>query len=217
MSSPRPSRALALILALVPGWGHVYLAHEVLGLALFTVAALSAFGLIDLLLLYQGAHRLFFARSAGGLCLLLWLGSFADVWRRTSPVRQRRIGEEKAQFLRVGMIAYLRDDLDSAEEAFRACLSLDRQEVEALMRLGVVLARRRQVRAAHHWLVRARLADLDEKWRWEIDRELARLRAAGQGSPKSLEPGTVEAPPPPEGEAARPAVPVLEPPSAARE
>jgi tetratricopeptide (TPR) repeat protein len=218
MRSSRPSRALALILSLVPGWGHVYLANERLGLCLFTLAAIAAFGVIDLLLLYQGVHRLFLARSIAAAGILIWLVSFADVWRRTSPARRQRLGEEKARLLRLGMIAYLRDDLEAAEEAFRACLSLDHQDVEALMRLGVVLARLGQVRAARRWLGRARVFDFEDKWKWQIGRELESLRSGVQPPrPNVPDPGEKESAPPVAGGASSPAVTALEPPSAARE
>ena len=89
------------------------------------------------------------------------------------------------------------------------------------MRLGVVLARRGQARAARRWFARARAFDLDDKWKWEIARELERLPArvgpvekAAKGAP--IESEMIEAPRP-GGGADAPAVPVLEPPSSARE
>lgn len=177
MSPPHHSRLLALILSLVPGWGHVYLGRERAGLCLFTLAAISLFGMLNILLVYSGEHRLLLARSAGGGAVFSLLLSVVDVLRRTSPSRLRRIDDEKARLLRGGMIAYLRNDLEGAEETFRACLRLDGQEVEALLRIGVVTARRGAARRARRWLRRARRMDLDEKWGWEIERELEALRA----------------------------------------
>src|SRR5262245_2665328 len=213
--TPRHSRVLALVLSLVPGWGHVYLARERLGLLLFTSAAVSVFVWIDLQLLYQGSHRPLFAGSVAVAGGLLWFANLADVWRRTSPARLKRIGEEKARLLRLGMMSYLRNELEPAEKAFRECLSLDHQEVEVLWRLGVVLARRGQARAARRWFARARAFDFEDKWKWEIARELERLHdrvrpveQVERGAP--IESEMIEAPRP--GGAAAPRVPVLEPP-----
>jgi hypothetical protein len=181
MSSPRHSRTLAATLSLVPGWGHVYLGREAAGLLLFTLAALSLFLFINLGLMYQGEHRLLLLRISAGSLLFFWLLSLADVMRRTSPGRRRRIEEEKGRLLRAGMISYLRGELAQAEARFRECLKLDHQEVEAVLRLGVIAARSGAAGRARRWLKRARRLDLDGKWSWEIFRELQPLAARPPG------------------------------------
>lgn len=185
MSSPHSSRTLALLLSLAPGWGHVYLGRERAGMALFTMAALCLFALVNLLLVYFGELRLLYLRLAGGGALFFWLTSVADVWRRTSPRRLRRLEREKEDLLRRGMIAYLRGQPDLAQEAFRASLRLDGDDVEALVRMGVVAARSGAVSLARRALRRARRVDLAGKWTWEIGKELLLLRekpgALGEG------------------------------------
>jgi tetratricopeptide (TPR) repeat protein len=175
MSSPHHSRGLAFLLSLVPGWGHVYLGRERVGLAIFSLTAASAFLLLNVVLIGRGG-RTSLSWVAGAAVVLFWAFGIADVWRRTSPARLKRIEERKSAFLRSGIIAYLRDDLAAAQADFRACLKLDSQEPEALLRLGVVLSRQGAIRSARSFLRRARALDLEEKWRWEIERELESLR-----------------------------------------
>ena len=100
--------------------------------------------------------------------------------------RRRREEEARAHFLGQGTVSYLKGDYDSAEVDFRGCLAMDPNDAEALFRLGMTLARASQEAAgeedtvrnavsARRILYRALRADLEEKWRWEIGRELARL------------------------------------------
>ncbi len=196
MSSPHHSRALALVLSLVPGWGHVCLGREGLGLLIFTVAAVGMFLFLNVALIYDGQHRLALARTIAAFTVLFWVWSLVDVWRRASPGRRLRVEEEKLRLLRQGMIEYLRDEMESAEATFRSCLKLDGLDVEALMRLGVVTARRGKAGEARRFLRRARRVDLDAKWAWEIENELQRLQKAGAslgGKPGSM---TFAGPPP---------------------
>jgi hypothetical protein len=54
--------------------------------------------------------------------------------------------------------------------------------VESLFRLGVVCARQGDLRNASVWLRRARRFDLEEKWSWEVERELERLSPASSSA-----------------------------------
>jgi hypothetical protein len=176
MSSPRPSRLLALVLSLVPGFGHVYLGRERAGLALFTLAAVGGFLVFNAFLVLESPHRLDVARASAAATAALWLGAIAHVVYLTSPRRQRRVEEEKVNLLKSGMIFFLRDEMEAAETAFRTCLKLDRGDVEALVRLGVLYARRGQAGPARRTLRRARSVDVEGKWSWEVERELQDLR-----------------------------------------
>ena len=179
---PRYSRVLAVLLSVVPGWGHVYLGLEAAGFLLFALEALSLFGVLNLALSYQGGHRLLLGRVALSAAVFFCLYSILDVCRRTSRRRFDRLTEAKRLLLREGMVAYLRGDLSGAEREMRAALRLDSREPESLVRLGIVLARAGQPRAARRQLRRARRQDFDAKWWWEIDRELTLLRAARSGA-----------------------------------
>ncbi len=178
----RRRRILALLLSVVPGWGHVYWGRERVGLAIFTAAAVLAFAWINGLAVYQGAGRGVLVWGAGvglvAFALIVWV----ELFRRT---RATRVGEEEAsreRLLERGAAAYLHGELDAAIAHFSACLRIDPQDVEALFRIGIVHARHGDAREARRWLRRTVRHDLEDKWRWEIERELARLRGGVDGS-----------------------------------
>jgi hypothetical protein len=179
MSSRPRSRALALFLSVVPGWGHVYWGKEALGLALFTAFAVAASGLLNGLFIYLGDGRGALIWVSASLLAAVHLGALWDLLGRTSAGAVRTAAELRERSLRRGMIEYLRGDLAAAEASFEACAAADPTDVEALFRLGVVTSRAGHAAAARSWLRRALKWDLEDKWRWEIGRELERLKEEG--------------------------------------
>ena len=175
MSAQDRSRCFAVLLSLVPGWGHVYLGREARGLVLFTVFAIGGFGLLNGLLLYIGWGRSFVLAASGFTALAVWVWACVDIIRLTSPVRRHAEEEDRLKALREGTVRYLRGDLEDAKRAFGRCLKKDPGDVEALFRLGILCARSGDSRGARTYLRRASKLDLDGKWVWEIQRELARL------------------------------------------
>jgi tetratricopeptide (TPR) repeat protein len=173
---------VALILSLVPGWGHVYWGREFLGLSLFTVAAVLGFAFLNGLFIYQGPGRGLLVWSSGlllGVCeVVVWVELFV----RTLPARQRREEEERERLIAEGSIAYLRNDYERAVDLFRQCLRINPQDVDAMFRLGVVHARAGDGRQARRWLNSTLRHDVEERWSWEVGRELEQLRRArGRG------------------------------------
>ncbi|MBI4602257.1 MAG: hypothetical protein HY721_09885 [Planctomycetes bacterium] len=187
MSARTRSRALALALTLVPGWGHVYWGRERLGLGLFTAFAVAAFALFNAVVIYVGVWRsLFVLLSSLALCTSV-LGAWVHMARLTSSGRLRVSEERRARSLREGTLAYLRGDLEAARAQFRSCIEDDPVDVEALFRLAVVCARSGDARQASLLFRRTLRLDVEEKWRWEIGRELERLRAQAAGPPVPAE------------------------------
>jgi len=177
MSSPSPrQRAVALLLSVVPGWGHVYWGRELLGMGIFTVAALCAFAWFNGVFVYRGAGRGALAVSAGVLLAIVVVVQCVELAWRTRPQRVAAEEKERERWMRDGTAAYLRGNLDAALECFRHCLRTRPQDVDALFRLGVVAARAGDTRAATRWLRRTTRYDLDDRWHWEIEREFAKLR-----------------------------------------
>jgi hypothetical protein len=179
MSSRPRSRALALALSAVPGWGHAYWGKEALGLGLFTVFAIACSGLLNGLFIYLGQGRGALIWVSGLLLLAVAAFAWWDIVRRTSPQAVRTAMEARERSLREGTVAYLRGDLDAAAALFKGCADSDPTDVEALFRLGVVTSRAGNAGAARAWLRRALKCDLEDKWRWEIGRELERAAEAG--------------------------------------
>lgn len=186
-SRPR-SRAVALALSLVPGWGHVYWGRELRGLAIFTVFAVSAFALLNGLLIYLGERRgLVVAGSAAvlaGASVFAWV----DLLRRTSPARVREESEERERNLKDGTVAYVMGDFDAAAERFTRSVEADPSDFEALFRLGITHSRAGRTREAALWLRRALKNDEEEKWGWEIRRELELLARRPAAREKRIAP-----------------------------
>jgi tetratricopeptide (TPR) repeat protein len=178
MSSRPRLRFVALLLSLVPGWGHVYWGRERLGLTIFTAAAVAGFALLNGLFIFQGAGKSELTWTAGIIFALIFVATWLDLLARTSLSRVRREDESRERWLEEGTLAYLRNDLEEAVARFSCCLSLDPHDVEALFRLGVVAARRGDHRQARRWFAKTLRHDLEEKWQWEIQRELQRLQVA---------------------------------------
>ncbi len=178
MSASARSRPVALVLSLVPGWGHVYWGREAPGLGLFTLFAVAGFALLNGLFIYIGNARSLVVALSSVLLLASIVGSWIDILRATNPGRLKALEAERDKALREGTVAYLRGDLKAAIDLFEGCVRRDPGDVEALFRLGAVCSRSGESRAAQVWLRRARKHDLDEKWAWEVERELERLKKA---------------------------------------
>lgn len=170
------SRVAALLLALIPGWGHIYWSREGLGLLFFTAFAPCFFSFVHSYFLYVGPYRDRWIQASVILLLVVWIGSWIELFLRTRPAKVRAEEELRAEGLERGMVLYVRGDLEGAAHQFRRCLHLDPFDLEAQFRLGLVLARAGSTREARRWLRRARKHDREGKWHWEIDRELDRLR-----------------------------------------
>jgi len=186
-------RWLALGLSVIPGWGHGYWGRERLGLTVFTVAAVLGFAWINGLFVYRGAGRTALVWGAAVALVLVAVGTWAELLRRTRPgrveeeegIRERRIREATA--------AYVRGEDAVAIESLRECVRLFPQDVESLFRLGVISTRVGERRAALRWLHSALRHDVEEKWRWEIEHALNRLsrERGGAGSSPREETGSV--------------------------
>jgi len=176
-SRPR-SRAAALVLSFVPGWGHVYWGRELRGLAIFTVFAVAGFGLLNGLYIYLGDMRTFIICGAAAVLAGTTAFSWYDILRRTAPAKVRAEAEERERSLKAGTSAYLEGDLEAAAGHFTATLEADPADFEALFRLGIVRARAGRQREAALSLRRALRYDEDGKWAWEIRRELELLGAS---------------------------------------
>ena len=178
MSAAGRSRILALALSLVPGWGHIYWGREALGLVLFTVFAVGGFALLNGAVIYIGRGQHALIASGAALIIGTAIGAWAHILLATSPRRVQASEERRQKALREGTVAYLRGDFKTACELFQGCVEDDPSDFEALFRLGVVCSRAGDVRRARSWLRRVRRHDLEDKWRWEVDRELRRLKTA---------------------------------------
>lgn len=83
--------------------------------------------------------------------------------------------------------AYLQDRLDDGEAACKTLLRLDPQDVEAMLQLACVVARRGDVAQAKTLLRKVRYLDDQGKWDFHVERYLAALGSRA-GGPDSILP-----------------------------
>lgn len=166
----------AMLLSLIlPGMGHTSIGRPLRGVAvtvLFTVGLTSTVArgaavarpLLDTTFtaLLLGTVLVYL------LCQLLLL----RVLIRASVSAARPAKEDH---LRAGLAAAVRGDAERAEREFRRVLAIDPTDVEAHLNLGTVLAQSGNVRRARRFLKRCRRFDIDGKWDWEVEQELAAL------------------------------------------
>ncbi len=164
-----------MVLALIPGWGHIYLGKEFQGLVLFTLTAASGFAWLNSLWIYLGAHQPAVFFTAGFFTMAFCLYSLVSVFRATAPWRLERLERQRNQLLWEGMLGFLRSEYQAAEEKFIEGARLDPLDPEPLWRAGIVAARSGSPNAARRLLLKARRLDLEGKWRWEIEQELVGL------------------------------------------
>jgi hypothetical protein len=179
-----------MLLAVLPGWGHILLGREGLGLSLFTGASMSAFTLVNGLWIYLGELRgILIGISSLALAGFL-IFSLADALRLSSPLRLERLKRLRDQLLWEGSLEYLREDFLAAEQRFLECARLDLLDAEPVFRAGAASARRGERREARRLLARARRLDVERKWEWEIGNELGRLETAAPAPPAAPSPAS---------------------------
>lgn len=176
MSTRPRSRLFALVLSIVPGWGHIYWGRERVGLGLFTAFAVAFFGLLNGLFIYLGPGQQSLVYGSLFLIVGISIASWIDMFRRTAPERVRQEDALRDRHLRDGMVAYLRGDLAAAKSSFLACVRVDPLDVDALFGMGMACSRSGDFRGAAAWLRRVRRYDDEGKWAWEIRQEIRRIR-----------------------------------------
>mgnify|MGYP001194902154 CR=1 FL=1 len=192
MSEQPRQRIPALLLSLVPGWGHVYWGRESAGIGIFSAAALVGFAFLNSSLVYQGAGKTTLAWVFGVILGLVMAANWIDIFLRTDPERIAEDDRRRRLCMQRGTAAYLQGDLDGALGEFRECLKIEPNCPESLFRLGVLAVQKDDLETARSSFRRALRYDLAEKWSWEIEQQFkhmdAHIAAHDEGSSRE-EPG----------------------------
>ena len=111
------------------------------------------------------------------LCLLIavWGLAFYDIIRRTYFTDHQEIAREKARLFRSALISYLRGENEEAEATLTAALKFDREDPDLYFHLGAVLRSMGEKERAKRAFRKCISVDDNEKWRWELESELANL------------------------------------------
>lgn len=183
--------ARALLLSLVTGLGHVYLRHYVLGAVLFALFATALNGIfLGSVIESNKAAGQTLVHVSVPAAIVIWVIGLAHAYKLSYGTDRVRLRDERQRLFREGLIAYLRDELDSAALALGQAVErdVDWEENDFLFHLGVVelrraehahlaghrktaeRARQRGLKAFRSCLAR----DERKKWRAEIDVERVR-------------------------------------------
>jgi tetratricopeptide (TPR) repeat protein len=170
-------RWTAILLALVPGLGHLYLGRHWRGLGVFALFAFAvnamflAFeGLIDA----QGSLRLFRCGAVAA-----WAYSVLHVALLSRQFDQPPGVDRKDYHFKRGLSQYLAGAFEAARDEFRAVLKLDPMDIDARFHLGMTLRAMGQTQQAVRAFRRCLADDVHAKWRWEVDVQMARMKGAG--------------------------------------
>ena len=174
-------KALALLLTIVPGLGHVLLDRHLAGVLLFTVFAFSANGT------FVGARLWVHEDQRFAILLLSTLGlalvypyAFVRIWRLTFGLDEEARATARGGRMKQAMSHYLRGELDEAAGILRSLLRQDELDVDCLFYLGMI--HRDQGEAGKARRTFRRCAALDPKCRWEAGEELRVLRGRPPGN-----------------------------------
>ena len=175
MSEQPRRRITALLLSLVPGWGHVYWGRESAGLGIFSAAALVGFGFLNSWIVYHGAGKTTLVWVFGVVLGLIMAANWIDIFLRTNPERISEDDRRRRLCMQRGTVAYLQGDLDGALGEFRECLKIEPNCPDALFRIGVLATHQDDLDTARKSFRRAMRYDLAGKWSWEIKQEFKHL------------------------------------------
>jgi hypothetical protein len=162
-------------LCLWPGVAQIWSGQEALGLIL---AALFASAL-NFAVVSRWIWTDAFARGLpdffAALTVITWLASLTyTFWWIGFCHPERHRGEIEVLF-REAHEAYLQGRSGEARRRIERILAMDEFDVDALMQLGTLYVRDRQVALARQTFRQCLEVQGGSKWRWEIERELARL------------------------------------------
>lgn len=172
----------ALLLAAVPGLGHLYVGRQWRGLLFFGIFALAVNGYFTGVQMTRsptravrqvGQHvRLFCAIGAAAI----WLYSVLDVARLSKQFETKPLRERKDYHFKRGLHHYLAGAFESACGEFLTVLKLDPMDVDARFHLGMTHRALGQNRRAARAFKRCLADDPDGKWKWEAEAQLKQVR-----------------------------------------
>jgi hypothetical protein len=169
----------ALLLAAVPGLGHLSLGRPVHGLLLFALFGLAANGFFFAFVLDPSAVRTWVLVFCGVAAAAAWGTSIIHVHRLARRHQEPHVAERKDYHLRRGLTQYVAGSFEAARDEFLTVLKLDPTDVDARFHLAMAYARAGEAHLAVKTFKRCRSDDVDGKWQWEVQRELDRLQPGG--------------------------------------
>jgi len=163
----------ALLLALVPGLGHLYVGRHWRGLLTFALFALAVNGVYAAWVM----DELFVGDLCRGAAAAAWCYSVAHIAYLSRQLRRKPVKERKDYHFKRGLTHYLAGAFGLAKAEFLTVLKLDPMDVDARFHLGMTFKALGDRRKAAKAFKRCLADDIDAKWKWEIDTEMDRLKS----------------------------------------
>ena len=165
----------ALLLSLIPGWGHIWVNRPTRGLLLFvpTVALLNIclMGMLEPVTSPMAP----WVQPALALAAALYTFSFLDTVRITIWLQSRRVMKRRSRLLWKAQVHYLKGEHGQAIESVKRMLRIHPYDVTALMYSGLIRSASSDHRGARAAWNKAKLHDDDKIWTADIDRLLMSL------------------------------------------
>lgn len=165
-----------LILAVIPGFGHLYLGRHWRGLVVFAIFALAVNGMYfahELGPAETAAYAFSLCRGAAAAMLAYSLLHIAHVARLLA---RKPVPERKDYHLKRGLTQYVGGAFDGARAEFLSVLKLDPMDIDARFHLGMSCKALGERREAAKAFKRCLADDIDGKWQWEIETQLKELK-----------------------------------------
>ncbi len=164
-----------LTLALVPGWGQIWVRRPTRGLVLFIpFVILLNIGIMGMLEPVASPVAPW-VKPALAMAAALFVFSFVDTIRITIWIESRRVRRRRRRLLWKTQAHYLKGEHGQAAEAITRMLRIHPHDVTALMYQGMIRRDSGDSRRARASWKKARAHDSEKKWQIEIDRLVAGL------------------------------------------
>jgi len=165
-----------LILAVVPGFGHLYVGRYWRGLLVFVIFAIAANGICFARELAPAGARETAVDLCAGAAAAIWLYSVLHVAYLSRRFERKTVAERKEYHFKRGLTQYVGGAFDEARAEFLTVLRLDPMDIDARFHLGMTCRALGERREAVQSLKRCLADDIDGKWRWEIETQLKELK-----------------------------------------
>lgn len=169
-------KAVATLMAVIPGWGHIVLGRCFRGVLLFFGFTVLANGVFIAPHLWTDGFGRDIAVALACAGTVYWLYAALDFiriafWRQLQSVR-----ESKKRLFRDALTHYLRNDLSACRRELRTILRLDVDDADAYFHLGMCYKAMGARWRARRCFALCRAKDPDGKWAYQIREEIVDLR-----------------------------------------
>lgn len=165
-------RSLYVVMTLLfPGLGHIVKGEHAKGVALAICYALPVQGFLYSTYVWRDMWEQWFSLVCLALAAALWVVALVDIARRLYFVDEDAVARERDRLFHEGVVAYLRGDLNRAEDTLHTMLKRDRDDADGWVQLAMVYKGKGDIVKARKALRRCRSIDDAEKWAWETEQE----------------------------------------------